>query len=67
MPSNIVGIPRSVSAQGRVSLHPVSGDPAIEDKGNALLKAKGKLKVQQTMNPTVKKYIRMMKDMPTGT
>lgn len=56
--SSTLGKP--MSARGRSSLNIPNEDPPFVDRGNALLKARSKMKIKQVMNPSVKNYVRML-------
>lgn len=60
IPSSPSGMPKPMSARGRVALNTPTEDPPFVDRGNALLKARGKLKIKREINPSVKNYIRML-------
>ena len=60
LPAGSSALPKPVSARGRAVLSMNQEDPPFIDRGNALLKARGKMKVKQEMNSTVKNYVRML-------
>jgi hypothetical protein len=60
LPSGGSTLPKPLSARGRVALNTPTEDPPFIDRGNALLKARGKMKIKQEMNQSVKNYVRML-------
>ena len=60
LPASTSTLPKPLSARGRVALNTPTEDPPFVDRGNALLKARGKLKIKREMNSSVKNYIRML-------